>query len=68
MRHVIESDMVKEIDYLIGDDAYKQDWMPLRRERHGLIAFNPRSLRGLLEAGKHFAGRLIKGTGTQQNV
>lgn len=60
MQHVIEQDKVREIDYLIGDDAYKQDWMPLRRERHGLIAFNPRSPRGLLEAAKHFGGRLIK--------
>jgi hypothetical protein len=60
MKYVIETDKVHEIDYLIGDDAYKRDWMPLRRERLGLIAFNPGSLRGLLEAAKHFGGQAIK--------
>ena len=60
MRHVIEKDRVWEIDYLIGDDSYKKDWTPLRRERHGLIAFNPRTPRGLFEASKHFGGRFLK--------
>lgn len=59
MRHVIEQDGVTEIDYLIGDDAYKRDWMPLRRERLGLIAFNPASPRGLTKAFHHFAGQVM---------
>lgn len=58
MRHVIDIDLVSEIDYLIGDDPYKQSWMTVRRERWGLVAFNPLSLRGLAAAGRHFAGRL----------
>ena len=60
MQHVIECDHVTEIDYLIGDDNYKQDWTPQRRERHGLIAFNPGSARGLLEAARHFGGRILR--------
>jgi CelD/BcsL family acetyltransferase involved in cellulose biosynthesis len=47
MRHVIDVDRVREIDYLIGDEPYKQQWMGQRRERWGLLAFNPRHWRGL---------------------
>lgn len=36
MRHVIEIDRVAEIDFLTGNDAYKQDWMSERRERCAL--------------------------------
>ncbi len=47
MRHVIDVDKVREVDYLCGDDAYKNQWMTHRRERRGLIAFNPRTAGGL---------------------
>ena len=56
MRQVMDVDHVAEVDYLSGDDAYKRDWMAERRERVGLVAFDPRSLRGLIAAGRHFAG------------
>jgi len=36
MEYVIERDGVEEIDFLMGNDAYKQDWMTERRERWGL--------------------------------
>lgn len=48
MEHVIDVDGVKEIDYLIGDDPYKADWMSQRRERLGLVAYDPLTLRGLI--------------------
>lgn len=60
MQHAIDIDQVAEVDYLTGDDAYKRDWMSHRRERWGLVAFNPRTLRGLWLAARHFAGRLWK--------
>ena len=47
LRHVIDIDRIKEVDYLIGDDKYKQHWMTHRRERWGIIAFNPRTFIGL---------------------
>lgn len=56
MQHVMDVDRVAEVDYLSGDDAYKRDWMAERRERVGLVAFDPRSPRGLIAAGRHFAG------------
>lgn len=33
MQYVIDTDRVEEIDFLTGNDAYKQDWMSERRER-----------------------------------
>lgn len=61
MRHVIDVDQVREVDYLTGDDAYKKDWMSHRRERWGMIAFNLRTLRGVMSALRHLGGRYIKG-------
>lgn len=60
MAHAMDVDQVREVDYLSGDDAYKADWMALRRERVGLVAFDRSRLRGLLAAGRHFAGAWIR--------
>lgn len=60
MRHVIDIDKVHTVDYLCGDDAYKRDWMSHRRERWGMMAFNPQSLGGLVAAARHIGGRKIK--------
>ena len=59
-RHVIENDHVGEIDFLIGDDKYKRIWMSDRRERWGIVAYNPRALIGLMLCAKEVAGRLAK--------
>jgi len=60
MQHAMEVDKVAEIDYLIGDDAYKKSWMNCRRERWGIVAYNPRSPVGLFKLGKETAGRAWK--------
>jgi hypothetical protein len=60
MRHVMDVDSVKEVDYLVGDDSYKRDWMSHRRERWGLIAYNPRTLAGLGGAAVQFARHQAK--------
>ena len=36
MRYVIDTDKVREIDFLTGNEAYKQDWMTVRKERFGV--------------------------------
>lgn len=41
MRRAIDDDKAVDVDYLTGDDAYKSDWMSARRERRGVLAFNP---------------------------
>ncbi|MEJ2620814.1 MAG: GNAT family N-acetyltransferase [Candidatus Thiodiazotropha sp.] len=45
MEQVIDRDRVEEIDFLTGNDAYKQDWMSQRRQRWRLscIDNNPLS-------------------------
>jgi len=60
MEHVIDVDKVTVIDYLTGDDAYKKDWMSHRRERWGIVAYNPYTPRGLLAAIRHFGGGKLK--------
>jgi len=60
LRHALDVDRVAEVDYLIGDDDYKQDWMSHRRERQGIVAYNPQTLRGLLGALREKAGHAVK--------
>lgn len=60
MEYVIDVDKVHEVDYLTGDDAYKKDWMSDRRERWGIMAFNPRTPKGLLLALRHLGARAMR--------
>lgn len=60
LRHVIEHDDVTEVDFLIGDDEYKKIWMSDRRERWGIVAFNPRTVIGCTLLIKELAGRIAK--------
>jgi CelD/BcsL family acetyltransferase involved in cellulose biosynthesis len=60
MQHVMEVDGVHEVDYLIGDDPYKKTWMDERRERWGIVAYNLRSLPGLIGAAREVIGRMTK--------
>ncbi len=63
MEHVIDVDRVQEVDYLIGDDEYKKQWMTHRRECYGLVAFDPFTLGGmaaLVRAGLSRLRRALK--------
>jgi CelD/BcsL family acetyltransferase involved in cellulose biosynthesis len=60
MRRAFESEDVAEVDYLIGDDAYKKDWMGDRRERWRIVAYNPRTAGGLLGLSRGVLARGIK--------
>ncbi len=44
----IDVDKVSEIDFGVGDEAYKRDWTDERRQLVGLQAINRRTLRGSL--------------------
>ena len=46
MEHVIDTDQVEEIDFLTGNEAYKQDWMSERRERWALSCVKSRKPTG----------------------
>lgn len=56
MEQALDTDRVKEVDYLIGDDPYKATWMSERRERFGLVAYDPLTLRGLLGLARQAVG------------
>jgi Acetyltransferase (GNAT) domain len=57
---VMDIDKVSEIDFLTGDDAYKAEWMSHKRALVALLAFNTRSIGGLLRAARHFGPRWLK--------
>lgn len=64
LEQLIDRDKVSEIDFGAGDDPFKKDWMPRRRERWGLVGYNPRTVRGASGAvlqwalGKRSEGRV----------
>ncbi|MDN3920479.1 GNAT family N-acetyltransferase [Roseateles violae] len=60
MEQAIDRDGIAEIDYLIGDDDYKRAWMAERRERWGIVAYNPRTRHGLLGLGRESIARRVK--------
>jgi CelD/BcsL family acetyltransferase involved in cellulose biosynthesis len=60
LEHVIEKDHVTEVDFLIGDDPYKKTWMSHRRERWGIVAYNPKSVGGVVGVSREIAGKAFK--------
>jgi hypothetical protein len=49
MEYVIDTDQVEEIDFLTGNDRYKQDWMSERKERFALSCVKKVKPAGRLE-------------------
>jgi CelD/BcsL family acetyltransferase involved in cellulose biosynthesis len=58
--YVLDNEKVSEVDYGVGSEPYKLDWMSDCRHIVGLICFNRFSARGLLAAGLHAAGRIAR--------
>lgn len=56
MQQVLDADKVLEVDYLIGDEPYKRDWMSHRRERWGIVAYNSRTIRGRIGSAMQSIG------------
>jgi hypothetical protein len=59
-RHVIDIDRVNLIDFGLGDEPYKADWMDRREPVGRMIAYNKRSLRGWLGAARQAASALVR--------
>ena len=60
MEHAIDVDRVHEVDYLVGDDPYKRDWMTHRRERRGLVAYDLGTWTGRWLAAKAAASAWLR--------
>lgn len=60
LNHVIEQDHVREVDFLRGDDKYKRIWMSDRRERRGIVAYNPTTVIGFALLIREIIGRITK--------
>ncbi len=60
MKYVIDIDGVKKLDYLTGDDAYKQDWMNKRQQFSAFTAYNTKTIPGLYQGVKFLIKKTIK--------
>jgi hypothetical protein len=60
MEQVLSEGTVNEVDFGRGDDPYKQLWLPKRRERWGIMAFNPTTVRGRAAALRHLGPAALR--------
>ena len=58
LRHLLDEEHVRRIDFGRGDDAYKRDWAVERRQRVGLLLVNPWHPAGFAALLRHAAGRV----------
>ncbi len=60
IKHIVEKDNIEHIDFGIGNDPYKKDWMHKKSQIFGIIIFNKKTVFGLITASKHFIGKFLK--------
>ena len=60
VRYIVETDHVIEIDFGTDDDPYKKVWVSQRRERWGMLAFNPRTAVGALSFMQYVAATQLQ--------
>ncbi len=68
IEYVFSVDNVKKIDFLTGDDHYKQDWMSHREERWGLQISNIYSFYGVIRTVKNFSSDALKYFLSNRNI
>ena len=62
LERLLDEEHIGELDLGTGDELYKRLWASRRRERVGLVAFDPLTLRGAAGAFRHWAIGSIKPT------
>jgi len=60
MEHVLDGDGVREVDFGMFDDQHKKAWMSQLRELHGFVAFNPRTMWGIVALIRFEIGRATR--------
>jgi CelD/BcsL family acetyltransferase involved in cellulose biosynthesis len=58
-RRALDVDRVEMIDFGIGGDSYKREWMSETEPLYGLTAFDLRSARGMVGAARAAAAKLV---------
>jgi len=58
LRHLLDADKVRELDYGRDDEPYKHIWMSDIRQRMGVLVFCPRTFGGLVALCQHSAVQL----------
>ena len=61
MQAALADRSLREIDFGWGDDPYKREWLPERRQRYGIAAYNPRTLAGMVMAIRNLGAKKIRG-------
>ena len=59
-RHAIEVERVRTIDFGLGDEPYKADWMDEARPVFRIDAWNPRTLRGVAGLARAASATLVR--------
>lgn len=59
-KYVIETDKINSIEFGMGSEAYKKDWMDKKRQRVTMQVFNERSFLGILLAVRHILFAKLK--------
>jgi hypothetical protein len=59
-RAAIDEDRVTRIDFGLGDESYKAEWMDMPNPVYRIDAYRPGSVRGLAGIGRERAARLVR--------
>lgn len=60
MAEALDGDTLDEIDFGRGDDPYKRDWLPERRQRWGLVGYSTASPCAIAQAVRNLAPRAAR--------
>jgi CelD/BcsL family acetyltransferase involved in cellulose biosynthesis len=60
LERLLDQEHIHELDLGAGDDSYKRLWVSRRRERVGLVAFDPLTWRGAAGALRQVAAALVR--------
>jgi len=60
MQHVIDLDKVEKVDFLIGDEPYKNDWMSHQGKRYSISIYNKKTLKGWLYIARVYLRKIAK--------